>query len=186
MKKNNLFTKVTLAALFVLSAVAFSSCKADPEEEYIPSVTDLVKLSDYDLLIGNWTSGYGESFSIGTQSFSSDSYAINNTYVYKASKTSGFIYGKYTEIYDWTKETTEEPENKNGWLEYWGKWYPTNYDLLGKWYAIYYDKLSATSVELSGAYKFDGKEACDTLEEALEEFTIGNGYFAGNSSCTKN
>lgn len=188
MKKNNLFTKVALAALLVLSAVAFSSCKADPEEDYSPSELGLIVLDNNHPLVGTWASGYGELFTIKLSEFSAkDTYTIENTFVYELTESSGYIYGQYTEIYDWAKGQTTEPDNTDGWLFSYGKWYPTNKALIGKWYAVYYEKLTSTSVTITAAYKDGGKSVCKTLKEALEEFTVEKGYFAPDypSECTK-
>lgn len=58
---------------------------------------------------------------------------------------------------------------------------------VGQWYALYYQDLTAHSVSFGQPYKDGGKAACDTLKEAVEEFTIDNGYYdlSRLSECTK-
>ena len=82
----------------------------------------------------------------------------------------------------------EEDPNDDTYLNYLDLdmyWYPLDKENLGKWYAISYKNLSPTSISISGALKASGKKSTETLEEAIKEFTIENGYFAVYSECTK-
>ena len=56
-------------------------------------------------------------------------------------------------------------------------------DDIGKWGAIRFKYLSESSVEFSKAY--GAKSSTDTLEEAMDEFTVDNGYFTVYSICKK-
>ena len=136
-------------------------------------ITDDVPV--FDALKGTWTSTAGEVFKITDTTLSNggswgDCYAGDNLTVVKTDETSGIIYIKYTRAAtaNWTYSTdpAEAPD-------------------IGKWYAVAYKNLALHSVELSGAYKADGKTSTETLEEAKTEFTVANGYFASYSECTK-
>ena len=56
---------------------------------------------------------------------------------------------------------------------------------VGKWYAVSYKNLKKDSVSLSGAFKLGGKTSTETFKEAIQEFTVENGYFDYYSECTK-
>lgn len=169
-----------LLAAFVLSG--FISCvHPDNSAEVLPE--NVYALSSDDSIVGTWTNSYsyeynGEQISVtekyvfGTDSVYSEGYwAISNPYIYTINETSGYVYGLYTKAMndDWSYSETA-PD-------------------VGKWYAIFYSDLATvdgkTTVKISGAYKADGKSSTDTLEEAVAEFTVANGYFNGNSPCTK-
>ena len=56
---------------------------------------------------------------------------------------------------------------------------------VGKWYAISYKDLGAEKISISGAYKEGGATSCETLDEAVTEFTVDNGYFGFYTSHTR-
>ena len=131
-------------------------------------------------LVGTWvnSSSYAASkYVITTTSLdntwtptggtTSNSYAGDNLCVVPLTSTSGTIFIKYTRSMnsDFTYSSTA-PD-------------------VGKWYAISYKDLTYTSVKISGAYKSNGATSKDSLQEAISEFTIENGYFATYSECTK-
>ncbi len=131
-------------------------------------------------LVGTWanSTSYGTSRYIitattfdstwtPTSGTSSNSYAGDSLYLVPSSLTSGTMFIKYTRSMnsDYTYSETA-PD-------------------VGKWYAISYKDLTDTSVSISGAYKLNGATSKDTLQEAISEFTIENGYFAIYSECTK-
>ena len=158
---HNKFSRFLAVFITVVSLCAFG-CKTQPEEVFI---------SD---LYGKWTSSpeevyeiskdyfktYGESWS----GYEGDSIIIIPN---ENDNASGTIFLKYTVSInpDWSYSNTA-PD-------------------VGKWYAVSYKNLTKNSVSLSGAYKSDGKTSTETLEEAKEEFTVANGYFASYSECTK-
>ncbi len=116
-------------------------------------------------LVGNWTSTYNELFAITnidlTNSYAGSSvYAGDNIRVVKISDTAGTIFIKYT-------SNTYTPS------------------VVGKWYAVSYKNLTSSSVSLSAAYKASGSSGTTTLDEAISEFTIENGYFGIYSECVK-
>jgi hypothetical protein len=116
-------------------------------------------------LVGNWTSTYNELFAITnvdlTNSYAGSSlYAGNDIRVVKISDTAGTIFIKYT-------SNTYTPS------------------VVGKWYAVSYKNLTSSSVSLSAAYKASGSSGTTTLDEAISEFTIENGYFGIYSECVK-
>lgn len=176
--------KLLVAAVLFAGLFAFTGCKPEPTEE---EMAGLVRLTANDPIVGKWVSDRGENFTISADGFTSDSYECGpNLYVAKSSDgTSGIIFAKYTKVYDWDKEQSDEPEDTSDWLESWGKWYPLNEALIGKYYAVYYLNfdLEAGSISISGAN--GTKKAADTITEAVSEFTVANGYFANSSDCVK-
>lgn len=160
--------KAVLFALVSVLAFSFSACNVTTE----PEVEHVYKQIDADdLLVGTWTGGsteLPESYTITNTTFESKgSYKGNNLVVQKLDSTSGYIYIKYTVAMnaDWLYSETA-PD-------------------VGKWYAISYKDLGAEKISLSGAYKKDGATSCKTLDEAVTEFTVDNGYFGTYSSCTR-
>ena len=158
---HNKFSRFLAVFITVVSLCAFG-CKTQPEEDFI---------SD---LYGKWTSSYGEVFEISKDylknygedwsSYEGDSIIIITN---ENDNDSGTIFLKYTVSAnpDWSYSNTA-PD-------------------VGKWYAVSYKNLTKNSVSLSGALKSGGKTSTETLEEAKEEFTVENGYFASYSECTK-
>lgn len=156
-----------LGALLVVVSLSFSlaSCKTDNDDD------------DPILLVGKWQDSSNFIYEISKNEFSNygegfDSYAGNNLVISITSNdfSSGYIYIQYTraadENWNYTTDKTKAPD-------------------IGKWYAISYKGLTASSIQISGAYKYDGKTSTETLEEAMAEFTIENGYFAMYSDCVK-
>ena len=165
------FAKLFALSMFVC-ALALTGCKKPTDANGSENSVKAVPLAENDALIGTWTSSYGEVFTITKTSLSNggswgDCYAGDNLCAIKIDEKSGYIYIKYTRSAnpDYTYSETA-PD-------------------VGKWYAIYYSNLTENSVTLSGAFKADGKTSTETLEEAIEEFTIENDYFAGSSECVK-
>lgn len=159
--------KAVLFALVSVLAFSFSACNVttEPEVEYVYN----------DLLVGTWTGGsteWPESYTITNTTFESKgSYKGDNLVVQKLDSTSGYIYIKYTVAY----------LDKGG-----GKYeYSETAPDVGKWYAISYKDLGAEKISLSGAYKKGGATSCETLDEAVTEFTVDNGYFAYYSPLTR-
>lgn len=175
MKKFNVFAKIAVAAVLLATALVFTGCK--PEVQFRDKYVDLV---------GTWAAGEYEQYIITYDGFESvNTYKCNSIVIKQIDSKSGYIYGKYTLIPDWTKGQEEEPADKTGWLYTYGKWYPSNSELIGKWYAAYYSDLTSGSLKYSGAFKADGVSGTETLEEAIETFTVENGYFALPSECIK-
>ena len=160
-----------LGTLLVVVSLSFSlaSCKTDDNND--DSLTSGIAL------IGKWKDSYDSTYEISQNEFSNygygyDSYAGNNLVISITSNdfSSGYIYIQYTraadENWNYTTDKTKAPD-------------------IGKWYAISYKGLTASSIQISGAHKYDGKTSTETLEEAMAEFTIENGYFAMYSDCVK-
>ena len=156
-----------LGALLIVVSLSFSlaSCKTDNDDD------------DPILLVGKWQDSSNFIYEISKNEFSNygegfDSYAGNNLVISITSNdfSSGYIYIQYTraadENWNYTTDKTKAPD-------------------IGKWYAISYKGLTVSSIQISGAYKYDGKTSTETLEEAMAEFTIENGYFAMYSDCVK-
>lgn len=179
---------LALSVLLLFTAI-MTGCKPDATEtpEYVPE--DLVKLQDGDLLIQDWFNPmYAQKITItqnsidakgldwsdpnydwfnedGTYKFI-DNYAGNNLYVLKISDSNGTLFIKYTRA------------GKPGWSGY--STDPSEAPDVGKWYAVSYKNFDSTNktIQIAGAYNAERKTSCDTLAEAVEEFTIENGYFS--------
>lgn len=160
--------KAVLFALVSVLAFSFSACNVTTE----PEVEHVYKQIDADdLLVGTWTGGsteWPESYTITNTIFESKgSYKGNNLVVQKLDSTSGYIYIKYTVAMNADNSYSETAPD------------------VGKWYAISYKDLGAEKISLSGAYKKGGATSCETLDEAVTEFTVDNGYFAYYSPLTR-
>ena len=158
---HNKFSRFLAVFITVVSLCAFG-CKTQPEEVFI---------SD---LYGKWTSSYGEVYEISKDYFKNygedwngyegDSIIIITN---ENDNASGTIFLKYTVSMNSDYSYSDTAPD------------------VGKWYAVSYKKLTKNSVSLSGAYKSDGKTSTETLQEAIKEFTVANGYFGIYSECTK-
>lgn len=158
-----------LVALVVLCG--FVACKEPDSEDLI--FENVSPLTSNDEIVGTWISDWGEKFTFSTEKFSSFykdekdkeqlSYEGKNPYIYKIDKKTGYVYIKYTNA--------------------------LNEADVGKWYAIYYSDIATANgkitAKISGAGKEGGKTSTDTLEEAVAEFTVDNGYYAWYSTCTR-
>lgn len=158
-----------LGALLIVVSLSFSlvSCKTDDNND--DSLTSGIAL------IGKWKDSYDSTYEISQNEFSNygygyDAYAGNNLVISITSNdfSSGYIYIQYTKAYC-AKHSTYDNDSPD----------------VGKWYAISYKSLTASSIKISGAYKKGGETSTETLEEAMAEFTIENGYFSTYSDCTK-
>ena len=165
-----------LGALLIVVSLSFSlvSCKTDDNND--DSLTSgIEELSTDSPLIGKWKDSYSSIYEISQNEFSnySDtylSYAGNNLVISKTSENSGYIYIQFTRAADENWNYTTDKEKAPD---------------IGNWYAISYKSLTASSIKISGAYKDDGETSTETLEEAMAEFTIENGYFSTYSECVK-
>lgn len=158
-----------LGTLLVVVSLSFSlaSCKTDDNND--DSLTSGIAL------IGKWKDSYDSTYEISQNEFSNygygyDAYAGNNLVISITSNdfSSGYIYIQYTKAYC-AEHSTYDNDSPD----------------VGKWYAISYKSLTASSIKISGAYKKGGETSTETLEEAITEFTIDNGYFGTYSDCTK-
>ena len=165
-------TKFSAILLLLSLSIFLASCKPEPDPEtLLPQ--GIEELSTDSPLIGKWQDSYNSIYDISQNEFSNygdtyDSYAGNNLVISKTSENSGYIYIQYTKAYC-AEHSTYDNDSPD----------------VGKWYAISYKSLTASSIQISGAYKYDGKTSTETLEEAMAEFTIENGYFAMYSDCVK-
>lgn len=160
---HNKFSRFLAVFITVVSLCAFG-CKTQPEE---------VSISD---LYGKWTSSPNEVYEISKDYFKNygtwgngyegDSIIIITN---ENDNTSGTIFLKYT--------VSKNPDPD------WS--YSNTAPDVEKWYAVSYKNLTKNSVSLSGALKSGGKTSTETLKEAIQEFTVANGYFDYYSECTK-
>lgn len=153
---NRAWLLLTALLMSALVAVSFTSCKSDDDDD----------ASIYGTWV-NKTATYTENYKITETMFSNGYYEGNNLTVIESSNSSGYIYIKYTKSMnaDWSYSETA-PD-------------------VGKWYAISYKNLTDDTVSISGAYKAGGATSTETLDEAVSEFTIENGYFGIYSDCTR-
>lgn len=185
--KKLFFSLRKTSALFVLMlfSVLLFGCKPDAEPEVLPE--NVERLAADDPLIQDWFDPNGQLWLITQNTFDNkyldysdidnlfkedgsynfqDCYAGNNLCVLKLSETSGTFFMKYTRAADsnwkYTTDSSKAPD-------------------IGKWYAVSYKNFNSTNktIQFSGAW--GTKSSCDTLQEAVEEFTIEHGYFAGYS-----
>lgn len=153
---------ILLCTLTFLLSFNLISCK-----------TEIENLSNDSSLFGTWTDTYASHYTISTTEFKNygdtySSYEGDNLVVkYLSSNTEGIIFIKYTiSMNEDFSYSSTAPD-------------------VGKWYAICFKDLTTNSVKISGAYNPSRKTSTETLEEAITEFTIDNGYFAYFSDCNK-
>lgn len=152
---NRVWLVLTALLMSALVAVSFTSCKSDDDD-----------VSIYGTWV-NKTDAYTETYKITEKMFSNGYYEGNNLTVIESSDSAGYIYIKYTKSMnaDWSYSETA-PD-------------------VGKWYAISYKNLTDDTISISGAYKSGGATSMESLDEAVSEFTIENGYFETYSDCTR-
>lgn len=157
---HNKFSRFLAVFITVVSLCAFG-CKTQPEE---------VSYSD---IFGKWTDDSGSIYEITEDSFKNygegwSAYEGNSLEIIPNDDgKSGTIFLKYT--------VSMNPDYS----------YSNTAPDVGKWYAVSYKNLTKNSVSLSGAFKLGGKTSTATLKEAIQEFTVANGYFDSYSECTK-
>lgn len=166
--KNSKFSRLFAAALFV-AVLALSGCKQVVQNNVLSNG-----------VIGTWvdagttgTSIYEITASTFTNKWKpltgseTTSYAGNTVVVMMDDNTSGRIFIKYTRAMnaDYTYSETA-PD-------------------VGKWYAVAFKDLAPFTMKVSGAYKAGGSTSCTTLEAAITEFTVANGYFGTYSAVIK-
>lgn len=170
-------TKFSAILLLLSLSIFLASCKPEPDPEtLLPQ--GIEELSTDSPLIGKWQDSYNSIYDISQNEFSNygdtyDSYAGNNLVISKTSENSGYIYIQFTRAADENWNYTTDKEKAPD---------------IGNWYAISYKELKENSIQLSAAYKSkesEGKTSTETLEKAITEFTIDNGYFSTYSECTK-
>ena len=157
---HNKFSRFLAVFITVVSLCAFG-CKTQPEE---------VSYSD---IFGKWTDDSGSIYEITEDSFKNygegwSAYEGNSLEIIPNDDgKSGTIFLKYT--------VSMNPDRS----------YSNTAPDVGKWYAVSYKNLKKDSVSLSGAFKLGGITSTETLKEAIQEFTVANGYFDKYSECTK-
>ncbi len=165
------FLKLLLAGSFIISLFTITSCIQPYEEDDVSG--------EYSIL-GTWESNAGEKYEITSQAYNNYShydstwnyhndqwflyYSTENLFVKKLSNSSGYLYAKFND-----SEHIGSGAN------------------VGEWYAFYYRDLTSNSVKICQAYKDGGKLACASLEQAVSEFTLENGYYPYSvfSECIK-
>ena len=150
---------LTLCAIFFVS-FSFISCQQETETktEYV-FVNPYTDSEDYDKLNGNvWTSPDG------------DAYTFSNANV-------TYFDGGWG--YDWTGKVAGIYGNYI-YFKYVTVGSALDSSLVGKYNAIHFKNLISSSVSMGTASNYTNKrKACtDTLEEAVKEFTLDNGYWS--------
>ena len=180
--KNFKFSRLFVAAL-VVACLALTGCKPQTEEVLVEKIIVARPIASTDKIIGSWISTYGEKYEVSSSEFknyygTSECYTGDNVYVAETSETSGYIYFKYTKAFCYAHSDFDNFVYT----------YDDDAPDVGKWYALYYSDLTDSSVKISGAA--GEKSSCDTLKEAIETFTVANGYMSTitdgkYSACTK-
>lgn len=208
--RSNSLLKI-LSTLFVCTALSAAFISCDPvvepafssEEEALAALngTFAGSYESYTIDVDNST------FDAGSYSYAGDNMTIDFT---SEDYTEGYIYIKYTRAYEtsstehedvdsWTavyiwKNNSDnndvqysEPEDSSNYTKSISYYYRFSSEApdVGKYYAISFKELSTSSISLSGAYKYGGATSTETLDEAKNEFTIDNGYYAGYSELVK-
>ena len=162
-----------LALLCTLLFVSFSfiSCQqSDDEDDTV--VTEYVIIEPYtasdDYAILNnesWVSEYNDYYTFADASVS----YYDGGYGYDWTGTVAGIYGSY--IY----------------FKYVSVGSALDSSLMGQYNAINFKDLSSSAVSMGTAsnYSNNGKASTATLEEAVSEFTVGNGYWSSWGDYTK-
>ena len=158
---HNKFSRFLAVFITVVSLCAFG-CKTQPEEVFISDLYGKWASSPNEVyeISKDYFKTYGESWS----GYEGDSIIIIPN---ENDNASGTIFLKYT--------VSMNPDRS----------YSNTAPDVGKWYAVSYKNLTKNSVSLSGAFKLGGKTSTETLKEAIEEFTVANGYFDFYSECKK-
>lgn len=173
--KNSVFSKVRLlaGAVLVASLLMLVGCKPAADDDPIPEDKTYY-------LSGTWKEEYGtykidcikETFDAGEYSYAGNEMVIRFS---DEKCTAGTIFVKYTRALCSTHSNFDAYKYV----------YDDDATDVGKWYAISFKDLTNKSISISGAYNKDGKTSTDTLEEAVKEFTIENGYFSFYSDCVR-
>ena len=164
---------LTLCAIFFVS-FSFISCQQETETEYVSDyvyeyviVNPYTDSADYETLNSNsWESIYG------------DAYAFNNASV---------TYNDGGWGYDWTGKVAGIYGNYI-YFKYVTVGSGLDSSLIGKYNAINFKNLTSSSVSMGTASNYTNKRKAytDTLEEAVKEFTIANGYWSSWGEYTVN
>lgn len=153
--------KILLTILMAL-VLTVSCSKNNPND---PIITDNANFSKLQKTWQDNITTYGTSQYVITDSKfdslynNSTSYSFDIKDISWTSDTAGIIYGQYT---------------ANAYSQ----------EVVGKYYAVSFKDLTDTTVKISGAYKYGGVSATDTLSEAKTTFTEVDGYFGVYSDCT--
>lgn len=174
--KVKIFSIPSILSLLLLTySFTLLSCQVesnDIEFQKTPSISSLVNVNEIASLQGVYQDDFNAYYKISKDLFSTygesfTGYSGNNIKVFRINKSSGYIYMRYTValMQDGT--------------------YSDKSPLCNNYYAVSYKDLKKDSVKLSGAYKKGGKDATPTLEEAIKEFRIENGYYTYYSECVR-
>ncbi len=183
--RSNSLLKI-LSTLFVCTALsaAFISCDPVVESGFSSKEEALAALNgtfagsyeSYTIDVDNST------FDAGSYSYAGDNMTIDFT---SDDFTEGYIYIKYTRSYEFTTEdkSSDSSWTATTWPEAGYYRYSSEAPDVGNYYAISFKELSTSSISLSGAAGV--VTSTSTLDEAKNEFTIDNGYYAGYSELVK-
>lgn len=208
--RSNSLLKI-LSTLFVCAALSAAFISCDPivepafstEEEALAALngTFAGSYESYTIDVDNSTFDAGSYSYAGdnmTIDFTSDDYTEGYIYIkytrsYETSSTEPEDLDSWTAVYIWTNNSDNtdvkysEPEDSSNYTKsvsyYWR--FSSEAPDVGKYYALSFKELSTSSISLSGAYKYGGATSTETLDEAKNEFTIDNGYYAGYSELVK-
>lgn len=157
--KNNYIKSLSLIIFILIVAI---SCGNNPTNP----IDNGKYHKNYELLIAKWVGfEYKDVYEYNGNNYISyylekPNYIVNIEKIIWTTDDSGYMYGKYT-------------KNDN------------DSSSVGLYYAVSFKFLRKYVCYLAGAWKTGGKNGTDTLEEAISEFTIENGYFSTYSVCEK-
>lgn len=125
---------------------------------------------------------YGDIYKITDDTFEAG-YNNNGEYersysgkiVVRPAASSGIIIIRYTSALYYDEVAGRYKNTNNKYLA----------PVIDNYYAIAYRNLTTMGVELSGAYKPGGVDCAMSASDAINEFTIENGYFSTYSVCDK-
>jgi hypothetical protein len=124
---------------------------------------------------GNWTSTTSVSYSIGLfgitmkDSSGNKTYSGSNLTIIPYSATAGMIFIKLTSALKTNGVTYTELASESSDI--------------GNWVGFLYKDLTSISLSIKKASKSSGKTSMSTLNEAISEFSIDNGYFSEFDYC---
>lgn len=153
--------KLWVAALVLVCGVAFTGCKPGVDKPALPA--GVKELSADSMLIGDWASNAGDGYTITQTTMKyNDSWGYNWTGTI-VGVSENCIYYKFSEVGE-----------------------KLDSSIIGKYGATSYVKQSDAVLKFSDATEPDySKGAEATLEEAVKELTIENGYYSDYGTYNK-
>ncbi|MEI0700506.1 hypothetical protein [Brachyspira intermedia] len=169
---------LSILAIVILSSISCSNPNNpdNQNKDIIADTTNWKERANYQFLENTWTTTSSTTKAKVVKYIDNNNNntgSLNSYHTYP--NVNGMNYNIVIEAIGWISETEGIMYGKYG--------YHSDYTLLKKYYAIAFKNLTANSVEFSEASLAD-KKYTETLEEALNTFTIGSGAFKTYNSYT--